>query len=217
MGYPMSTGEPPEPGPPPEMRASDADRDRVIDVLRVAAGEGRLTPDEFEERVQGVLAARTFGELVPFTADLPPASGPPPVSGPPPARSPSAPAPAAPPEGEEIRIVQKGGSVSRTGHWTVPKRIDLRPSWCDVTLDFTDAVLTHGTLVIDMRMRGGTLTLVAGPGVVVDADDLIVRYTEIEMRPSAEPGAKVVLRVRLVGRMRYGRIEVRRPGRPPGW
>jgi len=86
-----------------------------------------------------------------------------------------------------------------------------------VTLDFTDAVLTHDTLLIDMKMRGGTLTLVAGPGVVVDADDLIVRYTEVEMRPSAEPGAKVVLRVRLVGRMRYGRIEVRRPGRPPGW
>ena len=211
MGYPVSTGEPPEPGPPPEMRASDADRDRVIDVLRVAVGEGRLTSDEFEERMQAVLSTRTFGELASFTADLPP------VSGPPPARRPSTPAPAAPLEGEEIRIVQKGGSVSRTGHWTVPQRIDLRPSWCDVTLDFTDAVLTHGTLVIDMKMRGGTLTLVAGPGVVVDADDLIVRYTEIEMRPSAEPGAKVVLRVRLVGRMRYGRIEVRRPGRPPGW
>jgi hypothetical protein len=211
MGYPVSTGEPPEPGPPPGMRASDADRDRVIDVLRVAAEEGRLTPDEFEERVQGVLAARTFGELVPFTADLPP------VSGPPPARRPSAPAPAAPLGGEVIRIVQKGGSVSRTGRWTVPRRIDLRPSWCDVTLDFTDAVLTHDTLVIDMKMRGGTLTLVAGPGVVVDADDLIVRYTEVEMRPSAEPGAKVVLRVHLAGRMRYGRIEVRRPGRPPGW
>jgi hypothetical protein len=139
------------------------------------------------------------------------------VSGPPPARRPSAPAPAAPPGGEEIRIAQKGGSISRTGHWTVPQRIDLRPSWCDVTLDFTDAVLTHSTLVIDMKMRGGTLTLVAGPGIVVDAEDLIVRYTEVEMRPSAEPGAKVVLRVRLVGRMRYGRIEVRRPGRPPGW
>ena len=91
MGYPMPTGEPPEPGPPPEMRASDADRDRVIDVLRAAAGEGRLTPDEFEERMQAVLSARTFGELAPFTADLPLSQ----------ARSPSAPAAAAaaPPRG----------------------------------------------------------------------------------------------------------------------
>ena len=86
-----------------------------------------------------------------------------------------------------------------------------------MTLDFTEAVLTHKTLHIDMKMRGGTLRIVAGPGVVVDAEGLTVRYTEVEMRPSAEPGAKVVLRVELVGRMRYGRIEVRRPGRAPGW
>ncbi|HEY6294433.1 MAG TPA: DUF1707 domain-containing protein [Streptosporangiaceae bacterium] len=211
MGYPMPTGEPAEagPGPSPEMRASDADRDRVIDVLRAAAGEGRLTAGEFEERMQAVLSARTFGELAPFTADLPPEPG---------RYVPSRmPAPAPPEEEGEIRIAQKGGSVSRTGHWTVPRRIDLRPSWCDVTLDFTDAVLTHGTLLIDMKMRGGTLTLVAGPGIVVDAEGLTVRYTEVEMRPSAEPGVKVVLRVKLVGRMRYGRIEVQRPGRAAGW
>jgi Domain of unknown function (DUF1707) len=215
VGYPMPTGEPAEPGPSPEMRASDADRDRVIDVLRAAAGEGRLTADEFEERTQAVLSARTFGELAAFTADLP-APGHYVPSAPGhylPSRTPAAP----PPAGEEIRIAQKGGSVSRTGQWTVPRRIDLRPSWCDVTLDFTDAVLTHHTLLIDMRMRGGTLTLVAGPGVVVDAEGLTVRYTEVEMRPSPEPGATVVLRVELVGRMRYGRIEVRRPGRTPGW
>jgi Domain of unknown function (DUF1707) len=223
VGYPMPTGEPAEPGPSPEMRASDADRDRIIDVLRAAAGEGRLTADEFEERTQAVLSARTFGELAAFTADLPPASGHY-VPSAPGHYVPSAPGhyvpsrmPAAPPPEEEIRIVQKGGSVSRTGHWTVPRRIDLRPSWCDVTLDFTEAVLTHTTLLIDMKMRGGTLRLVAGPGVVVDAEGLNVRYTEVEMRPSAEPGANVVLRVELAGRMRYGRIEVQRPGRAPGW
>jgi len=208
VGHPMPTGEPPAPGPSPEMRASDADRDRVIDVLRVAVGEGRLTPDEFEERMQAVLSARTFGELAPLTADLPPASGFP-------ARPVVRPA-AVPPEGE-MRISQRGGSVSRTGPWAVPRRIELRPSWCDVTLDFTEALIRHDTLVIEMRMRGGTLTLVAGPGVVVDAEGLTVRYTDVEMRPSAEPGAKVVLRVELVGRMRYGRIEVQRPGRTPGW
>jgi hypothetical protein len=207
MGYPVPTEEPAEPGPRPEMRASDADRDRVIDVLRAALGEGRLTPDEFEERMQAVLSARTFGELAPFTADLPAAPG----------FSPSAPAAAAAPPEEEIRIAQRGGSVSRTGHWAVPRRIDLRPSWCDVTLDFTEADIRHDTLLIDMKMRGGTLRMVAGPGVVVDAEGLTVRYTDVEMRPSAEPGAKVVLRVELVGRMRYGRIEVQRPGRAPGW
>jgi len=195
------------------MRASDADRDRVIDVLRGAFGEGRLTADEFEERTQAVLSAKTFGELAAFTADLPPGPGryvPSVVTQP-------AVTAAPPPAEGAIRIDQRGGSVSRTGHWAVPRRLELRPSWCDVTLDFTDAVITHDRLLIEMRMRGGTLTLVAGPDIVVDADGLTARYTEVEMRPSAEPGVKVVLHVKLVGRMRYGRIEVQRPGRAPGW
>ena len=200
MGYPVPTDEPAEPGPRPEMRASDADRDRVIDVLRAAVGEGRLTPDEFEERMQAVLAARTFGELAPFTADLPPSA---------PGRYvPSAIAAAPPPEGE-IRIAQKGGSVSRTGHWAVPRRIDLRPSWCDVTLDFTEAVIAVDTLLIEMSMRGGSLILVTRPGIVVDANDLAVRYTDVEIRPDARPGVPVILRVQLTGRMRYGYVGTR--------
>ena len=199
------------------MRASDADRDRVLDVLRTAAGEGRLTADEFEERVQAVLAARTFGELAALTADLPVPGRYVPSAPLPPVPVPPVVTPAEPPAQGDILIARRGGSITHTGHWTVPRRIVLRPSWCDVTLDFTDAVLAHDTLLVEMRMRGGTLTLVAGPGVIVDATGLTVRYTEVEMRPNAEPGAKVVLRVLLVGRMRYGRIEVRRPGRPAGW
>ena len=76
-------------------------------------------------------------------------------------------------------------------------------------LDFTQAVIIHDTLCVDMRMRGGSLILAAGPGIVVDADSLTVRYTDVEIRPSADPGVPVRLRVQLAGRMRYGRIEVR--------
>jgi hypothetical protein len=53
------------------LRASDADRDAVTDLLRQAAGEGRLEPDELEERVDTALRARTYGELAPLIADLP--------------------------------------------------------------------------------------------------------------------------------------------------
>lgn len=53
------------------LRASDADRDAVIDRLREAAGEGRLESDELEQRVDGALRARTYGELEEFLADLP--------------------------------------------------------------------------------------------------------------------------------------------------
>jgi hypothetical protein len=53
------------------VRASDADRDAVIDRLREAAGEGRLEPDELEERVDRALRARTYGDLAELLSDLP--------------------------------------------------------------------------------------------------------------------------------------------------
>ena len=53
------------------LRASDGDRDAVAERLRRAAGEGRLEPDELEERLHAALRARTYGELRRLLADLP--------------------------------------------------------------------------------------------------------------------------------------------------
>ncbi|SRR6266550_1453063 len=62
----------------PTQRASDAEREEVADRLRAAAAEGRLDPDELDERVGQVYAARTHGELATLTDDLPaPAAAPP--------------------------------------------------------------------------------------------------------------------------------------------
>ena len=189
------TGGPSGPGSSPDMRASDADRDRVMEVLRAAAVDGRLTPDELDERLEAALASRTLGELATLTADL--------MAGP------SMPGAAMAQAEDVIRIDQRGGSVRRTGRWVVPRRLELRSSWCDVWLDFTDALITHDTLRIDLNMRGGSLVLLAGPGLAVDADSLRVRYADVKIRPAAVPDAPVVLRVQLVGRMRYGWIEQR--------
>jgi hypothetical protein len=177
------------------MRASDADRDRVLDVLRDAAGDGRLTAAEFDERMEAALSSRTLGELAVLTADL----------GPGPGRPDAAPAQAE----DMVRIDQRGGSVRRTGGWVVPRLLELRTSWCDVTLDFTEAVIVADMLVIDMHMRGGSLILVTRPGIVVDAGALAGRYTDIEIGPDAAPGAPVILRVQVTGRMRYGYIGTR--------
>ena len=53
------------------LRASDADRDAVAERLRHAAGEGRLEPEELEERLHAALRARTYGDLGRLLADLP--------------------------------------------------------------------------------------------------------------------------------------------------
>ncbi|MDT0202219.1 DUF1707 domain-containing protein [Nocardioides sp. AE5] len=56
---------------PSRMRISDADRHNVAEVLREAAGEGRLDLAELDERLEAAYAAKTYGDLVPLTADLP--------------------------------------------------------------------------------------------------------------------------------------------------
>ena len=67
----------PDPGPGMfpggygSMRASTADRERVIDVLKAAFTEGRLTQEEFEQRAGQAISARTYAELATLTADLP--------------------------------------------------------------------------------------------------------------------------------------------------
>ena len=119
-----------------------------MEVLRVAAVDGRLTPDELDERLEAALSSRTLGELAALTADLVP--------------GPSMPGAAMAQAEDVIRIDQRGGSVRRTGRWVVPQRLELRSSWCDVWLDFTDALITHNTLRIDLNMRGGSLILWPG-------------------------------------------------------
>jgi Domain of unknown function (DUF1707) len=166
-----------------------------VEVLCAAAGDGRLTADEFDERLEAALASRTLDELAVLTADL---TGGPGRSG------------VATAQAEDVmRISKHGGSVRRTGRRVVPRRLELRSSWCNVTLDFTNAVITRDTVRIDMNVRGGSLILLARPGTVVDADSLTVRDTYVTVGPGAEPGAPAIFRVQLAGRMCDGQIEAR--------
>jgi len=73
------------------LRASHADRERVIEVLKAAFVEDRLTRDEFGTRVGQALASRTCADLAALTADIPAGSAvvPPPESGPPQSRKPA--------------------------------------------------------------------------------------------------------------------------------
>ncbi|WP_069164317.1 DUF1707 domain-containing protein [Nocardia altamirensis] len=56
---------------PENLRASDADREKIVDQLRHAMNEGRLSLHEYDDRLQQVYAAKTYGELTPVLADLP--------------------------------------------------------------------------------------------------------------------------------------------------
>lgn len=185
----------------PAIRASHADRDRVVDVLRVAAGDGYLTAGELDERLEIALTARTRGELAALTVDLP--------------VTPMAAAWGGKAK-EVLKIEQKHGSpVLRSGRWVLPHRIEVKVKWANVTLDLTEAVITRDTLDVVVAMTGGDLTLVTRPGVLVDLDDLRLTHCQVKQRETpVSADIPLVLRVRVKGAKKHGRIAVG-PARPP--
>jgi hypothetical protein len=185
----------------PELRASDADRDHAIELLRAAVADGRLDPVEFDQRLDAALAARTIDALTPITADLITAD-----------LIAAGPGRAAP---ELVTIRQKHGTVRREGRWALPRRLVLRTAWSDVLLDLTTAVRTGPELIIELRVRGGTIELILAPGMAVDANELAVRFTELAI--SKDPGATTpeTLHVRLAGQIKHGRIDARWQAPPP--
>jgi hypothetical protein len=187
----------------PALRASDADRDRVIELLRAAVVDGRLDPAEFDERLDAALAARTIDALAPLIADL--------IAAPGSDRALTLPLAGRPPEpaAELVTINERHGSVRRDGRWTLPHRLALRTAWCNVMLDLTRAVRSGPELVIEMQVRGGDVELVLAPGMVVDANGLSVRHTRLAISRDAGDNTPETLCVRLAGRMRHGRIDTR--------
>ncbi len=184
-------GELPSPG---ELRASHEDRDRVVELLRVAAGDGRLTAEELDERLEVALSARTFGELSALTADLPAAAA------------------AARPK-DVVRIDCQSARAKRDGRWVVPQRMEVRVGSGRVTLDFTEAVITQPSLRIDAEVRSGSLTLVTRPGVVVDADEVSVRSGRVKISALPDRQLPVALHIDVAGKVGSGRIKARLPRR----
>jgi hypothetical protein len=183
-----------------ELRASHEDRDRVAEILRVAAGDGRLTAEELDERLEAALTARTYGELAVITRDLP-----------------AAPVPgmiAAVTEPKElVRIDCRSGSAKRDGRWVVPHRMQVRVTSGSVTLDLTQAMITQPSLHIETEVRSGRLTLVTRPGIVVDADDVTVRSGDVKIRAPWGTQVPVILRVQVSGTVGSGSVRARPPRR----
>jgi hypothetical protein len=187
------------------LRASHADRDQVVEWLRVAAGDGRLSAEELDERLGLALTARTYAELAALITDLPAAGTAVPAT--------AGSAAGAEPPKELVRIHTSSGHAERNGRWIVPGRMDLKATSGHITLDFTDAVITQPVLRIDAEIRSGYLTLITKPGIAVDADDVTVRSGEVKVRAPWGTDVPVLLRVSIAGTCGSGRITARPPRR----
>jgi hypothetical protein len=178
-----------------ELRASHEDRDRVVELLRVSAGDGRLTADELDERLELAMTARTYGELAELVADLPAAGS---VA--------SAPAPRVK---DVVRIDCGSGNAKREGRWVVPQRIEARVHSGHVKLDFTEAVITQPSLQIEAEVRSGHIILITKPGIVVDTDDVAVRSGHVKVRAPWGHDVPEVLRIEVSGRVGSGHFVAR--------
>ena len=190
----MAESEPGEERARSELRASYDDRDRVVELLRVSAGDGRLTAEELDERLERAMTARTYGELARLVSDLPAEGS---VASP-------ATAPQAPSAKEVARIDIRSGHVQRVDRWVVPQRMDVKVTSGHVKLDFTEAVITQPSLKLDIDVRSGYVTLVTKPGIVVDADDVAIRSGHVKVRAPWGSDVPVRLRIEVTGKVGSG-------------
>jgi hypothetical protein len=185
-----------------DLRASDADRDRIADILREALAEGRLDSAEHSERLDQVYAAKTLGELQPLVRDLPMGR---------------TAAPAAAPaarghyddgSGENPNLVGILGGAERKGRWRVGHKITAVAILGGVEIDLSEATFTSPELVIHCTAVMGGVSIKLPENVTLRGGGVIgiMGGSDIKAYESAEPGAPVV---RVDGVAFWGGVEAK--------
>ncbi|MFB4304432.1 DUF1707 domain-containing protein [Actinomadura sp. NTSP31] len=173
-----------------DLRASDADRERVAEVLGEALADGRLTMQEHADRTTRVFAARTLGELTGLTLDL------------------------SPEEAQPILVDDRPvsvffGRVRRDGRWVVPVKLPLLALFGTVELDLREAVLQRRHIVLDSLVLAGRVRLLVPEGVRVDITGRTILSTrELRTRPAAEGPT-----IEVAGTLVLGSVKARAPKR----
>jgi hypothetical protein len=195
----------PYPGYPAEaqLRASDADRDRIADILREALAEGRLDSAEHSERLDSVYAAKTLGELEPLVRDLPAGRRPTPIPAAGAARGydPGL-------GGENPNLVAVLGGADRKGKWRVGNRITAVAILGGIEIDLTEATFTSPELVIHCTAIMGGINIRVPENVTLRGGGVIgiMGGSDIKAFESPDPGAPVV---RLDGFAFWGGVDAK--------
>jgi hypothetical protein len=196
---------------PARLRISDDDRHAVAEVLRHAAGEGRIDLDELDERLEAAYAAKTYGDLVPITADLPAvAATPRPVLPPP---SPRPPVPTGGPTYSSSFAVMS--DCSRRGVWEVPPRHHAFTLMGGITLDLREARFAARETTIEAYAIMAGIDIIVNPWtqVLVEGFGIMGDFSEARSRVTAELTAdSPVVRVR--GMALMAGVSVKRKGMP---
>ena len=179
---------------PRDLRASDADRERVVALLAEAAGDGRITLEEHAHRVQRAYTARTLGDLAGLTDDL------------------------ALPGAQPLRLDNSRAVTAffaterREGRWVVPDRLVVTAIGGQVVLDLREALLQGQRTLMYVSAMGGQVNLLVPSGVTVITRNLSASLPGARPDPNPEPlvppGTPVIELHTLTV---LGRIHVRTP------
>src|SRR3954464_9030325 len=145
-----------------QLRISDEERHQVAELLRTAAGEGRIDLDELDERLEAAYAAKTYADLVPITSDLP---AHPEQAAPAPAYG-SRPSPVVPGPASEKHVAIMGG-LDRKGAWIVPEHLSVFAMMGGADLDLREASFAARDVVITISCFMGGAQITVGPHVNV--------------------------------------------------
>lgn len=194
-----------QPMDPTRLRVSDQERHAVAEVLRQAAGEGRIDLDELDQRLEATYAAKTYSDLVPLTADLPthPTTG---AAVAP--RPPAAPPVLAPAYSGSFAMMAE---TKRAGVWQLADAHWAFALMGSVVLDLRQAVFTHHEVLITANAFMGSVEILVNPHthVVVDGVGVMGAFGEGRSKvPLATGPGSPVVRVRGVALM--GGVEVKR-------
>jgi hypothetical protein len=152
---------------PAQLRISDDDRHKVAEVLREAAGEGRIDFEELDQRLDATYAARTYSDLVPITLDLPVQ----PVTG----LVPTAATSHVPANASDEKHLAIMSGLERKGMWTVPQRLTVNCFMGGADLDLRRAEFSAREVVItinavmggaDIKVNPRTQVIMEGTGIM---------------------------------------------------
>jgi hypothetical protein len=203
------------PEDPRLLRCSDADREAVADVLRVAAGDGRLSLEELEERLEHTYQARTYADLEPVLADLPgPRSVPAPVVRPVPAptsqQRPGSLARVGGTPGTASAVAVFSGA-SFKGDWVLASQFTAFAMFGGVDLDLRDARFEAPEVTIQASAIFGGVTIIVPDDVVVHVSGAGIFGGFDGPREPVDARDAVVVRV--TGIALFGGVDVKRKPR----
>lgn len=181
--------------PQTSLRASDADRDRIADILRDAMAEGRLDAEEHGERVEAVYRAKTQAELEPLVRDLPvPGGHREPAAAPSPGYAPYDAGQAAQGAQETDSLVAVFSSSTRKGRWRVAPRVNAFALFGNVEIDLTEALFAQRLTTINATSIFGNVEVRVPENITLRGNGSgVLGNFEVRTLEAADPEAPVVV------------------------